>query len=76
MIMKISNTALVKINELETRLKLALLFKVGERRVQQIIESNKENGPLTTAGALAIIRAETKLKDKEILEEVPERARA
>lgn len=66
--MKLTAIALEKIDLLETRLKLALLFKVTERRVSQIIKENKENGHLTTVAALKVISQETGLKQSEILE--------
>jgi hypothetical protein len=66
--MKLTTIALRKIDELETRLKLALLFKVTERRVSQLIQANKSFGPLTSTGALDLIKKETGLKASEILE--------
>jgi hypothetical protein len=69
--MKLSTIALQKINVLEIRLKLALLFMVTERRVSQHIDANRPFGPLTSAGALDLIRKETGLSDSEILEKEP-----
>ena len=67
--MKLSKIAIQKIDVLEIRLKLALLFKVTERRVSQLIELNKPFGMLTSAPALDLIEQETGLCQSEILEE-------
>jgi hypothetical protein len=68
--MRLTQIALQKIDVLETRLKLALIFKVTERRVSQMIDKNKNNGPLTTAAALQLLREDLKMDDSEILEEI------
>lgn len=65
--MKLSTTALSKIDELETRLTLALLFRVTERRVSQMIEANKPFGPLVSPKSLEIITQQTGLKKSEVL---------
>jgi hypothetical protein len=69
-------TALAKnqVDVLETRLKLALLFKVTERRVSQLIEANKAFGPLTSTSALDLIKKETGLKVSQLLEDVEKSA--
>jgi hypothetical protein len=67
--MKLSKRALNKINNLETRLKLAMFYKVTERRISQMIKDNKNDGQLTTASALRLIRELTGLVDSQILEE-------
>ena len=75
--MKLSKIAIQKIDVLEVRLKLALLFKVTERRVSQLIESNKPFGMLTSMPALELIEQETGLGQSQILEEVePEAAQS
>jgi hypothetical protein len=66
--MKLTPIALKRIDELETRLQLALLFKVTERRVSQMIKTNKAFGPLVSPGALDIIKAYTKLREDQILD--------
>jgi hypothetical protein len=66
--MRLTVTALSRIDELETRLRLALALKVTERRVSQMIKENKENGSLTTLAALQIIKKETGLSQSQILE--------
>jgi hypothetical protein len=67
--MKLTNKAINKINNLETRLKLAMFYKVTERRISQMIKDNKNDGQLTTASALKLIRELTGLVDAQILEE-------
>jgi hypothetical protein len=67
--MKLTTIALNKINTLDARLKLAMAFRVTERRVSQMIKDNRDDGQLTTASALRHIREITGLKDSEILEE-------
>jgi hypothetical protein len=74
--MKLTPLALRKIDTLETRLKLALLFKVTERRVSQLIKNNQDNGRLTTAAALQVITNETGLKQSQILEETKVKIKA
>lgn len=66
--MKLSKKALKMTDNLETRLKLALLFKVTERRVSQLIKANKPFGPLVSQGALDLIKQETGLSGELVLE--------
>lgn len=66
--MRLTKKALARIDEKEIRLKLALALKCTEQWIIRLIAANKQNGPLTTAGALAVIKAETKLTDDQILE--------
>lgn len=73
--MILSKTALEKIDQ-EIRLKLALALGFTEYWVRKLINSNKPNGPLTTALAIKVIREETGLKDKEILIEESAKAEA
>lgn len=68
--MTISSKALEQINVKEIRLKLALALGFTEQWVIKMIDTNKENGPLTTARALQVIKTETGLTDEEILEPV------
>jgi hypothetical protein len=65
--MKLSRKALNKIDVLEVRLKLALLFKVTERRVSQMIKSNEPFSKLTSLPAVQLIQEETGLTPDEIL---------
>ena len=74
--MKLSKKALKGIKNRQTRLKLALGMSLSEQWINKMIEANKQNGPLTTAKALQVIREETGLADNEILEEEKEPAKA
>lgn len=67
--MKLSKKALKGIKNRPSRLKLALGMGFSEQWINQVIGANKQNGPLTTAKALQVIREETGLTDAEILEE-------
>lgn len=51
------------------RLKLAAALGFTELWINRLVDANKENGPLTTAKALQVIREETGLSDDQILEE-------
>lgn len=72
--MKISEKALSQINNQTARLTLALALGFSETWVRGLITKNKENGPLTTAKAIQIIKEQTGLRDSEILEETEVRA--
>ncbi|MBS1915712.1 MAG: hypothetical protein JST87_05505 [Bacteroidetes bacterium] len=72
--MKLTSRALRLINNKDTRLRLALALGFTEQWVIKLIDDNKDNGPLTTAKALQVIKGETKLTDTEILIEEPIRA--
>lgn len=67
--MKLTEIAIQAINKPDVRLKLALGLSFSETWVRSLIADNKENGPLTTAKALQVIREETDLRDEEILQE-------
>lgn len=69
--MKLSKKALNAITP-KTRLKLALGLDCTEQWMIQLIDKNKDNGPLTTATALKILRQETGLSDSQILVEETE----
>lgn len=67
--MKLSNAAITAISEeRKALLAIALALDFSEQWVRRLLENNKDNGPLTTAKALQIIRQETGLSDAEILE--------
>lgn len=70
--MKLSNIAITAISE-ERRILLDIALALGfsEQWTRRLIENNKDNGPLTTAMSLQIIKAETGLTDSEILEAEP-----
>lgn len=64
--MKLSKKALAAITP-KTRLKLALGLDCTEQWMIQLLDKNKDNGPLTTATALQILRQETGLSDEQLL---------
>lgn len=78
--MRLSNNAIQILGSPEKkglRTKLALKLDFTERWVLILIAKNQPNSPLTTAGALRVIREETGLKDEQILEETePEKEKA
>lgn len=67
--MKLTQTAIDKINTRPVILELALALGFTELWINRLITANKENGPLTTAKALQVIGKETGLVNDEILEE-------
>jgi hypothetical protein len=71
--MKIRKRILSQLKDKRIRRRLAESLDVTDQSIMNYIGANKDNGPLTTAAALLVIREETELSDEEILE--PERAR-
>jgi len=69
--MKLTETALHKINNKDTRLKLAMALGLTEQSVIRLIKANSEN--LTKAAAMKVIKEETGMSDEVILE--PETAK-
>lgn len=67
--MRLSQKALQLINTSKVRLRLAMQFDCTERWISQLIKENQQDGDLTKASALNIIREHTGLSDDEILEE-------
>lgn len=67
--MRLTKKALKLINNLDARLKLASALAFTETWIRECINSNKDNGPLTTMKAIEVIRIETGLPDREILED-------
>lgn len=65
--MRLTKKALTAINKQDIRLKLALTLNCTEQWIIKMIKANKDNGLLTTASALAVIRQEAKMKDDQIL---------
>lgn len=53
----------------ELRARLAIELDRTDFSVLRWVDENKDNNPLTTAGALKVIRRATKMKDNQILEE-------
>jgi uncharacterized protein YacL (UPF0231 family) len=74
--MRLSQIALQKINTGQVRLRLAMQFDCTERWISQLIKENLNDGDLTKASALEIIRTQTGLTDTEILEQVSTEATA
>lgn len=66
--MKLTQKAIAAISIRSVKLALALGLGFTELWIGKLIEANKENGPLTTAMAMGIIKKETGLTDQEILE--------
>lgn len=69
--MRLTNKAIKAIDKQGIRLKLALGLGFTEGWIISLIGQNKNNGPLTTAKALQIIKTETKLPDQQLLEDEP-----
>lgn len=67
--MILTRQAIKKIKEKRLGLLIAHALKCSEQWINRVIKANRNNGPLTTAAALAVIREETGLKDSQILEE-------
>ena len=67
--MKLSKAAIEQISDRKVLLQIALSLDFSEQWMRRVIENNKDNGPLTTALALRVIREETGLTDEQILEE-------
>lgn len=68
--MKLTTTAIHRINQPDVRRALAETLKVTEQSIIRYIGKNINNGPLTTMAAFLVIQQLTKLTDKEILEKV------
>lgn len=64
--MKLTQKALEMIKEPKVRIQLSMALQVTDQAIIKYIKRNDDN--LTKAAALAVIRKETGLKDKEILE--------
>lgn len=65
--MKLSTRAIELIDNTTVRIAIAKELKVGEQAVCKAIKSNRDNGTLTKATALIIIRHYTGLTNDEIL---------
>jgi hypothetical protein len=68
-LMKLSNKAIRAIDNTPTKLHLALALGFTEIWITRLIKKNKKDGPLTGATAVSVIKRETGLTAKEILEE-------
>lgn len=69
--MKLTAKAITAISNRGSMLALALALGFTEVWIVKLIEANKENGPLTTAKALQVIKSESGLNESEILESEP-----
>ena len=68
--MKLKQTIITTLNSSRMfRLKLADGLGFTEVWVDKLVAANKENGPLTTAKSLKVIKQETGLEDSQILED-------
>lgn len=70
--MKLTKKALLKIDNRDTRLKLALALKVSERWISKCIETNEEDSILTKAIAISKIMEETGLTHDQIITKATE----
>lgn len=70
--MKISEKALQKLQSRKGKAALMGALGFSEVWITKVLNTNKSNGPLTTAAALRVIEQETGLPMTEILEEVKE----
>lgn len=66
--MKLTNKAKEALTR-PVRLDLALALGFTEAWINKLIDHNKDNGPLTTAKSLQVLRDATGLDDADILEE-------
>lgn len=66
--MTLTQTALDKIKNQDVRRELSGELKCTDQTISRYIKLNENNGPLTTAGAIKVIRDMTGLVDGEILE--------
>lgn len=74
--MKITKKALDKMNTQTGRLRLALSLGFSETWVRGLLDKNKDNGPLTTAAALKVIREVTGFSDEQILTDATQKVKA
>jgi hypothetical protein len=65
--MKLTNTALAHLSDRMLAMKIAVALHFSEQWIVKVIAKNKENGPLTTATALQILKNETGLSDDQLL---------
>lgn len=66
--MKLSQRAIDALTHRERRMALMLALDFTEIWIGKLLETNKDNGPLTTMAALKAIKDQTGLTDEEILE--------
>jgi hypothetical protein len=66
--MILTETALAQIKGPDVRRELSDELNCTDQTIMRYIKVNEDNGPLTSAGAMVIIRSVTGLTDGEILE--------
>jgi hypothetical protein len=66
--MKLTEKALQVIKQPHIRRELTVALKCTDQTIIRYIKGNEENGPLTLAASLKVIREVAELKDQEILE--------
>jgi hypothetical protein len=66
--MKLTAQALKDINTPDIRRELSGLLQCTEQTIIRYIRKNKENGPLTTIGAIFMIKRLTTLTDDQLME--------
>jgi hypothetical protein len=69
--MKLTKTAIETLDR-PLRLDLALALGFSETWINRLVEANKDNGPLTTAKSLQVLRDKTGMQDSQLLEETNE----
>jgi hypothetical protein len=66
--MILTDTSKQKVSDdIQLRQAIGRKLKVTDAWVKVLAQQNKPNGPLTTVGAVQVIREETQLADHEIL---------
>jgi hypothetical protein len=66
--MKLTQKAIKAIHTPDVRRELSGIFKCTDQTIIRYINRNDELGPLTTAGAMEVIRKWTNMTNQEILE--------
>ena len=64
--MRLTETALEKINKPHVRVRLAVALNVSEQTISKYIKNNDDN--LTKAAAVAVIKRQTGLTEDDILD--------
>lgn len=66
--MKLTQKVLLAIHNPSVRRELTVALKCTDQTIIRYIKGNEDNGELTKAAALKVIREVTELSDQEILE--------
>lgn len=68
--MKLKDTIIQQLKSSRAlRMDVAIALDFSELWIDKVVEANKENGPLTLAKSLQVLRDELKLDNSQILEE-------